>query len=207
MSSKRLIDIRWNWAGRLEKTVGNAERNNENRKQFRCHLRWLSQEIEWPTVARLPSSLFTRADVKKKSATWTSEAWDINWSRFPTTEEMVKFHVGQPERGQWQNSKLVLLLTVEPEMKCYFLTKIFLFVFFGRRSFQFSFFQFLKFWKVNFCGTLARVTSLYIRKTFRGSRATSGPRANTLATPAVKHLLDVHHHCNRFSSKSNENPQ
>ena len=42
-----------------KKTVGNAERNKENRKQFRCDLRWLNKEFEWLTVARLPSRLLT----------------------------------------------------------------------------------------------------------------------------------------------------
>ena len=62
---------------------------------------------------------------------------------------MVKFHVGQPERGQWQNSKLVLLLTVEPEMKCYFLTnqENFSFCFLVDVPFNFHFFNFLNFEK------------------------------------------------------------
>ena len=36
---------------------------------------------------------------------------------FPSLKGWCNFHVGQPERGKWQNSKEVLLLTVEPEMK------------------------------------------------------------------------------------------
>ena len=44
--------------------------------------------------------------------------------------------------------------------------------------------------KKNFGGPLAWATSFYIRETFRGppktgSRATSGPRANTLAYPVL----------------------
>ena len=78
-------------------------------------------------------------------------------------------------------------------MKCYFLTNqenIF-FCFLVNVPFNFHFFQFLQFWKKNFCGTLARATSLYIRKTFRGlqkkgSRATSGPR-----NPDMGHLTDM----------------
>ena len=56
----------------------------------------------------------------------------------------------------------------------------------------------------NFGGTLARATFLY-KKT--GSRATSGPRANTLATPdmvriehtvSIKHTVSVEHPVSEF---------
>ena len=76
-------------------------------------------------------------------------------------------------------------------MMWYFLTnQEILFMFFSPRSFQFSIFSISSILKKNFSGPLARATSLYIRKTFRGppktgSRAISGPRANTLVTPGV----------------------
>ena len=54
--------------------------------------------------------------------------------------------------------------------------------------FNFQFFSISSILKKNFGSTLARAKSVYIRKTFRGpqktsSRDTSGPWANTLATP------------------------
>ena len=79
-------------------------------------------------------------------------------------------------------------------MKCYFLTNKENVFFVFLVPFHFHFFQFLQFWKKNFCGTFTRATSLYIRKTVREPQKT-GSRANTLATPA----LDVTPHLRQMS--------
>ena len=146
----------------LKKTVGNSERNKENRRQFRCDLRWLNKELEWTTVDRLPNRLLTRANVEKKSVIWTSEAWEINWNRFPITEGIVQLPRGSARAKKVAKQQIGVtfhsrardeVIFSHPSRK----------LFFSPRSFQYSIFQFPQFWKKNFGGPLARATSLYIR--------------------------------------------
>ena len=158
----------------LKKTVGNAERNKENRRQFRCDLRWLSKELEWPTVARLPIRLFTRADVEKKVFFGRLKHERSTEFAFPPLKGWCNFLVGQLERGKWKNSKYVLLLTVESEMKWYFPTnqEKYFFVFWPTFRSILKFFQFLQLLKKT---SVARL---------RGPQK-RGSRANTLATPGL----------------------
>ncbi len=51
-SLKNCQQINGTEQGFLKNTVGNAERNKENRRQFRCDLRWLSKELECGAAAK-----------------------------------------------------------------------------------------------------------------------------------------------------------
>ncbi len=119
--------------------MGNAEKSKENRKQFRCDLRLLNKEIEW----RLPNSLFTRTDVEKKSVIWTSEAWEINWNRFPITEGMVQLPRGSARARKVAKQQIDVTFNSRARDEVIFSHKSrFFFLFFSPRSFQFSIFSF-----------------------------------------------------------------
>ena len=87
--------------GVLKKIVENAEMNKEGR----CDLRWLSKELEWPSAARLPNTLFTREDVEKKVLFGRVKHERSTEVAFPPLKGWCNFHVGQLERGKWQNTK------------------------------------------------------------------------------------------------------
>ena len=153
-SWKRLIDIGLNLKGSLEKDCNFMEQrvlkktaeNSEMSKEGRCDLRWLSQELEWPTVAPLSSTLFTRADVEKKVFIGRLKHERSTEVAFPPLNGWCNFLVGQLEQGRWKNSKEVLLLTVESEMKWYFPTnqEKYFFVFWPTFRSILNFFQFLQ---------------------------------------------------------------
>ena len=129
---------------------------------------------------------------RKKSVVWASEAWEINWIRFPTTEGMVQLPRGSTRARKVAKQQIGVTVNSRARDGVIFsqIKKMYFFVFGSTFLSIFIFFQFLQFEKKN-CGTIARATSLYIRKTFRGpqktgSRATSGPLANTLATLGLR---------------------
>ena len=102
---------------------------------------------------------------------------------FPSLKGWCNFYVGQPEWGKWQNSKEVLLFTVDPEMKWYFLTnQETYFCFLVRVPFNFQFFSISSILKKNLIDPLAWATSLNIRNTFRGP-----PKAGSRATSDFGH--------------------
>ena len=103
----------------------------------------VNKELEWPTVARLPNRFFTRSDVEKKSVTWTCEAWEINWNRFPITEGMVQLPRGSAQARKVVKQQIGVTFHSKPQDEVIFSHKSrnSFFLFFSPRSFQFSIFS------------------------------------------------------------------
>ena len=139
-----MLVIWWNWTASLQKDCWKCGKEQGKSEAVSMWLALAKQRTRMTQRGSAAKYFVYESGCGKKVLLGRVKQERSTGVAFRPLKGWCNFHVGQSERGKWQNSKVVLLLTVEPEMKWYFLTyQVF---FFSQRSFQFShFFQFLRF--------------------------------------------------------------